>query len=110
MSKRLTVKEYARRHRLSIFQVVKKINSGELPSETVRENGREVRYILLEKGTDPAETKEATNDPAPPDDISLARELAGLRREIRELRLLVERCCGRDFKPLTHSEEISAGH
>ncbi|WP_292664401.1 hypothetical protein [Nitratifractor sp.] len=94
---RLSVKEYARQHRLSIYQVVKKINSGDLSYETVAENGKEVRYILI----DPSETekeisegkRENPTENGSGSGLSCAEELHRLREELQQLRLLVERCC-----------------
>ena len=36
---KVTIKAYATRHKLSIFNVVKMTKSGQLPTETVLENG-----------------------------------------------------------------------
>jgi len=46
---RMTIKNYATRNKLSIFNVVKMVKSGALKSEVVEENGKEVTYILAEK-------------------------------------------------------------
>jgi uncharacterized protein YceH (UPF0502 family) len=45
---RITLKAYAVKHKLSLFNVVKMVKSGELKSETVRENGKETTYIVSE--------------------------------------------------------------
>ncbi|HEY9190165.1 MAG TPA: hypothetical protein VIM88_04810, partial [Sulfurovum sp.] len=45
---KITIKEYAAKHKLSIFDVVKMTKSGQLPTETVQENGKDTLYILLE--------------------------------------------------------------
>ncbi len=46
---KLTIKAYAVRHKLSIFDVVKKLKSGDLHTQIVEENGKEITYILLDK-------------------------------------------------------------
>ena len=46
---KVTIKAYAARRKLSIFNVVKMTKSGQLPTETVSENGKDVVYILIDK-------------------------------------------------------------
>ncbi|WP_457608239.1 hypothetical protein [Nitratifractor sp.] len=97
---RMNVREYARRHKLSLFQVIKKINAGELASETVEENGQKVQYILLEEqdaaarepGPRPDAQAEQTREAKIRDEL-LAREIALFRREIELLRAELRRCC-----------------
>ncbi|SFV68509.1 hypothetical protein MNB_SV-3-1314 [hydrothermal vent metagenome] len=43
---RMTIKAYAVKHKLSIFNVMKMVRSGELKSITEEENGKEHIYIL----------------------------------------------------------------
>lgn len=97
MQTRLTVKEYARKNRLSIFQVVKKINTGELPCETVTEKGQEIRYIPIDPSKDKQETPEGDRKESSPgssqSENAYAEELRRLRDELQKLRQLVERCC-----------------
>ena len=42
---KLTIKAYATKHKLSIFNVVKMTKSGQLPTQTVEEDGKERVYI-----------------------------------------------------------------
>ena len=86
--KKVPLKEYARRHRLSIYQVIKKINNGELRSETVTENGNVSQYILLD---DEAKENIEAEKPKPREDW--ASELQRLRDEVEKLRRIVENCC-----------------
>ena len=44
---KLSIKAYAAKHKLSIFNVVKMTKSGQVPTETVVENGKDVVYIIL---------------------------------------------------------------
>ena len=46
---KMTMKAYAVKHKLSLFNVVKLIKSGKVKSETVTEDGREKVYILLDE-------------------------------------------------------------
>ena len=45
---RIPLGQYAKKMRMSRAQVIKKILSGELRAEEVMENGKKVRYILME--------------------------------------------------------------
>ncbi len=97
---RISVKEYARKHKLSLFQVIKKINSGELRSESVEENGSRVQYILLDQDREaPAESETAAKESenaarrVNPNEERLLLEVQSLRAELRALRKIVEECC-----------------
>jgi len=46
---RVTIKAYAVKHKLSIFNVMKMLKSGKLKTEIVEENGKEVTYVLLDE-------------------------------------------------------------
>ncbi len=49
---KLTIKAYAVKHKLSIFNVVKMVKSGKLKSEIVEENEKNITYILLDEVTE----------------------------------------------------------
>ena len=82
---KISIKAYAARHKLSIFNVVKMTKSGQLPTETVKENGKEAVYILLdsdvEKRVEKAIIKEESKVP-----YSLKKENERLKKEIKELK------------------------
>jgi hypothetical protein len=89
---RMTIKAYAVKHKLSIFNVMKMVKSGKVKSEVFQEKGREVTYILYdeksEKGIqeqivpiEPMETKK---------EIQMAEELKELKQEVQWLRKEVE--------------------
>ena len=44
---KITIKAYAVKHKLSIYNVMKMIKSGKVKSEVLEEDGREVTYILF---------------------------------------------------------------
>ena len=101
--KKITVKEYARLNRVSVYQVIKKIQRGELQGVTLEENGMKVNYVVLDEADGPVERAEApapatlpsamkSEGPAPSD---LAAEVARLREEVAALRALMERCCAK---------------
>lgn len=100
--KKISVKEYARLNRVSIYQVIKRIQRGELQGVTLEENGVKVNYVVLDEegessGDRPKEKEEETMLPAPEnqkEEADLAEEIRRLREEVARLRAVVERCCG----------------
>ena len=81
---KITLKAYAVKHKLSIFNVVKMIKSGEIPSETMSEGNRDIIYILvdetIEEQVDKAKIKEKNQEP-----YSIKRENVRLKKKIIEL-------------------------
>ncbi len=97
--RRMKLREYAREKRLSLFEVVKKIQKGELHSEQVEENGLLVQYILLEEDeTAPSKAQEPTQKRTEAGDgrDPYMEELEQLRKEVAQLRKLIESCCGEE--------------
>jgi polyhydroxyalkanoate synthesis regulator phasin len=90
--KKMTIKAYAVKHRLSIFNVVKMLKSGELDSETVEENGKEVVYILTDEKKEEEISQKIikapkNNERALKEDVSrLSEEVKALRAEIEALK------------------------
>jgi hypothetical protein len=92
---RMTIKAYAVKHKLSIFNVMKMVKSGKVKSEVFQEKGREVTYILYdeksEKGIQeqivPIEPMEPME---PKKEIQMAEELKLLKQEVQWLRKEVE--------------------
>jgi polyhydroxyalkanoate synthesis regulator phasin len=82
---KLTIKAYAAKHKLSIFNVVKMTKSGQVATETVVENGKDVVYILLddtvEEKVQQSIVKEENKEP-----YSLRKENARLKKEIEKLK------------------------
>jgi len=82
---KLTIKAYAKRHKLSIFNVVKMTKSGQLPTETVVENDNEVVYVLIDDAVEnevkKGIVKESNNEP-----YSLRKENERLKKEIQKLK------------------------
>lgn len=82
---KLSIKAYAAKHQLSIFNVVKMTKSGQVPTETVVENGKDTVYILLddtvEEKVQKSIVKEENTDP-----YSLRKENARLKKEIEKLK------------------------
>ena len=82
---KLTIKAYAKKHKLSIFNVVKMTKSGQLPTETVVEDGNEMIYILIDENVENEVKKgiiqESNNEP-----YSLRKENERLKKEIQKLK------------------------
>ena len=86
---RVTIKNYAKKHKLSIFNVVKMTKSGKLNTEMVEEEGKQVVYILLddkiEKEVEKVITSEKRKEP-----YSLKKENERLKKEIVKLKEEIE--------------------
>jgi len=82
---KLSIKAYAAKHKLSIFNVVKMTKSGQVSTETVVENGKDVVYILpddtVEEKVQQSIVKEENTEP-----YSLRKENARLKKEIEKLK------------------------
>ncbi|WP_295417715.1 hypothetical protein [Sulfurovum sp.] len=89
---RMTMKAYAIKHKLSIFNVMKMTKSGKLKTDIVEENGKEITYILLddaiekdvEEGIVPMEERDETM--LKMEVMTLKKEVQHLKEEIEELK------------------------
>lgn len=87
--KKLTIKAYAVKHKLSIFNVMKMVKSGKLKTEIVEENEKEITYILL----DDAIEKEIEGSIVPieeQEELTLREIVEKLRKEVKLLREEIE--------------------
>ena len=82
---RITIKAYAVKHKLSIFNVMKMMKSGKIKSEVFNEKGRDVTYILFDEETE-KEIREQIVPMAKKDDLMLHEEIKFLRKEIQLLK------------------------
>ena len=80
-----TVKAYAARHKLSIFNVVKMTKSGKLPTQTVLEDDKETLYILIDDAVE-QEVKKGIVKDVDKEPYSLRKENERLRKEIEKLK------------------------
>jgi predicted RNase H-like nuclease (RuvC/YqgF family) len=88
--KKVTLKNYAVKHKMSLFSVVKLVKSGKLKSETTRENGKERVYILIENQE--TETQTITDiENQQPEEKRLDMRVAELEREVERLRNILEK-------------------
>ena len=86
---RMSIKRYAGTHKLSMFNVVKMVKSGELKSEVVEENGKETTYILCDPQIS-SPNKRHSQEETLQEDLRidrLEREVAILRRELDALKM-----------------------
>jgi len=89
---KITLKAYAVKHKMSMFQVVKLVKSSQLKSETVEEEGGNVVYIIEEKERihnviDGSKKRESEQDePLAVRVSALENELALLRKEFDALK------------------------
>jgi len=86
---KVTIKAYALKHKLSIFNVMKMIKSKKLQIEMEEENGKEVTYILLDKETE-LEVKKSIVSINQGLDSNIQNEMKILINEVRLLREEIE--------------------
>ena len=89
---KMTLKKYAITHKMSLFNVVKMVKSGELQSETVEENGKEVTYVLVDTPAPSVEENPNVSGRADEEELAgrvavLEKEVATLRRELDALKI-----------------------
>jgi len=86
---RVTIKAYAVKHKLSIFNVMKMVKSGKLKTEIVEENGKEVTYILMDEAVE----KEIEGSIVPieeQEELTLREIVKVLQKEVKFLREEIE--------------------
>jgi polyhydroxyalkanoate synthesis regulator phasin len=93
---KMTLKAYAVKHKISLFNVVKMVKSGKLRSEVVEENGKEVTYILPDPAQNTTEKRqEQTSQPTLSQEelhtlvLSLQEEVTRLRQEMDHLKISI---------------------
>ena len=78
---KITLREYAKQKKLSYFTVMKMVRNGDVKSETVYENGKDVPYIVIDN-----EVEKDTKQMTPQEENAL------LKQEILKLKEALERC------------------
>ena len=86
---KVTIKAYAVKHKLSIFNVMKMVKSGKLESDVVEEDGKEKIYIILNEATE-KEIKEQIVPIERKEEMMLKEEVKLLRKEVQLLRKEIE--------------------
>jgi hypothetical protein len=83
---KVTLREYAKRHKLSFFNVMKMVKTGEVKS-TVVDN---IEYILIEEEREKEIAEVIANEKNKP--LSLEEENKLLKKEIVALKKALEKC------------------
>jgi len=86
---RMTLKAYAVKHNLSIFNVMKMLKSGKVKSEVFQEKGREVTYILYDEESE-REIEEQIIPIENKEEVQVLETLRVLTQEVQALRKEVE--------------------
>ena len=81
---KMTLKAYAVKNKLSLFNVVKLVKSGKVKSETVTEDGKETVYIIVDDNETLAQ-KEVKTAPRENMQEALEMRVANLETEVRLL-------------------------
>ena len=82
---KITIKAYAKKHKLSIFNVVKMTKAGQIPTEVVQEEGKDVTYILIDDAVE-KEISDSIIHEEKKEPYSLRKENARLKKEIEDLK------------------------
>ena len=86
---RMTLKAYAVKHKLSIFNVMKMVKSDNVKSEIFQEKGREVTYILYDEESE-REIEEQIIPIENKEEVQVLETLRVLTQEVQALRKEVE--------------------
>ncbi len=88
--KKLTLREYARLHKLSYFNVMKMVNNGDVKSVTEQIDGKEVKYVLVEEEQEKRVSENIIETSS--QKLTLKEENELLKKEIERLKAELERC------------------
>jgi len=88
--KRVSLREYAKLHKLSYFNVMKMVKGGDVKSELVKENGKDVAYVLIDELQEKKVSEAIIETSA--QTLSLKDENLLLKKEIERLMLELEKC------------------
>ena len=88
--KRVSLREYAKLHKLSYFNVMKMVKGGDVKSELVNENGKDVAYVLIDELQEKKVSEAIIETSA--QTLSLKDENLLLKKEIKRLTLELEKC------------------
>ena len=87
---KVTLREYAKRHKLSYFNVMKMVKSGDIKSVTETVDNKELQYVLIEE-----EQEKRVNESiieTSTQTLTLKDENTLLKKEIERLKLALEKC------------------
>jgi len=86
---KVSIKTYAVKHKLSIFNVMKMVKSGKLKTVVEEENAKEITYILLDVNIE-EEVKKGIIPMTNEKSVSLKDEIHRLTIEVKQLRKEVD--------------------
>jgi hypothetical protein len=89
--KRVSLRAYAKLHKLSYFNVMKMVKGGDVKSEIVYENGKDIPYVLIEEEQE-KEIHEKIIEITSSTKMTLQEENILLKKEIERLKLELEKC------------------
>jgi uncharacterized protein YceH (UPF0502 family) len=103
----LTLKEYAIKNKISIFNVMKMVKSQKLKSIIKEENGREVIYIISNDADKSQISISVNNNETKNNEVGLENEIlelkdevSKLRKELNRLKVIVFKMAKEDAKTL----------
>ena len=88
--KKLTLREYAKLHKLSYFNVMKMVNNGDVKSVVEQIDGKEVKYVVVEEEQEKRVSKNIIETSA--QKLTLKEENELLKKEIEYLKAELEKC------------------
>ena len=89
--KRVSLRTYAKMHKLSYFNVMKMVKGGDVKSEIFNENGKDIPYILIEEEKE-KEIREKIIETTSSTKMTLQEENTLLKKEIQRLKAELEKC------------------
>ncbi len=81
----MTLKSYAIKHKLSMFNVMKMVRSGQVESVVEHEDGRDVTYILIDEERE-KEIAQRIVKADSKEEMDLKEEIQILKREVAKLK------------------------
>ena len=81
---KISIKAYAKKHKLSIFNVVKMTKSGQIPTETIVEEGKDVIYVLIDDVVE-KEIKSSIVSIEEQEELTLKEIVKNLQKEMKML-------------------------
>ncbi len=88
--KKLTLREYAKLHKLSYFNVMKMAKNGDVKSVIEEVDGKEVQYIVVEEEQEKRISESIIETSA--QKLTLKEENKLLKKEIERLKAELEKC------------------
>lgn len=85
--KKVSIKAYAVKHKLSIFNVIKMVKSKKLKSVEIEEEGKKNIYIILDKESEKEVEQNIVYDDYK---TSHASDMASLKKEVKRLKEEIE--------------------